>query len=93
MKSMRHIMLLCLMAIFVASCTKDVVGPCGVPDTNGKSRTNGVLPTDPSNPALGPTQGAGGTSEPAVGSDPNPTGISDDGDDISDSEKSRRKRR
>jgi len=94
---MRHIALLCLLAVFVVSCTKDVVGPCGTvgneSEFNGKNRPNGSPIHGTDGPGIGTAQGGEGAADPAGGAEPGPSGISDDGDDISDSEKSRRKRR
>ncbi|MBX2974243.1 MAG: hypothetical protein KF797_14195 [Flavobacteriales bacterium] len=100
MRSIRHITLLALMALFIVSCTKDAVAPCGGAahevdaNANAKNRNAGVPAVDPgSSPAACPAQSPGTGSDPAGDVGSAPTGISDDGDDISDSEKSRKKPR
>jgi hypothetical protein len=95
MKCLKHIALVALLAVALVSCSKeDAVEPCEAGNTteavNAKSNRRPVV-TD-----------AGGTGTPQEGvTDGTPTdppdsgtpGISDDGDDISDGEKSRKKRR
>lgn len=93
MNSLRHILLLTLLAMAVTSCQKEeAIQPCGQ-DTEAPEATAKDLPVGGTgNADPEPSEGnTNGTTEPAP--DEDPTGISDDGDDISDGEKSRKKRR
>lgn len=95
MKCLKHIALVALLAVVLVSCSKeDAVEPCQAGNTteqvNAKSaRKPVIVDAGDSNTAHeGVTDGAP-TDQP----DPGTPGISDDGDDISDGEKSRKKRR
>ena len=96
MKSLKQLALLALLVVALASCTKEeAVHPCNS-DTEAEAvnaknlRTTGV---GQANGDVSPQEGANneGTGNPPSGD--GQTGISDDGDDISDGEKSRKKRR
>lgn len=96
MKSLKQLALLALLVVALASCTKEeAVHPCNS-DTEAEAvnaknlRTTGI---GQANGEGSQQEGVtnGGVGNPGTGNDP--SGISDDGDDISDGEKSRKKRR
>ena len=67
-----------LLSLFLASCAKDdVVGPCGANSATETSKAKGSFDKSGPNGTEGPD---GGT-------------ISDDGDDLNDSERSRKKKK
>lgn len=85
----RQALLLLLIAFLATSCAKeDAVSPCSSEASDqGSAKTIG---TQDSTIPNGEWNGISGTSRPV---DPDGTGISDDGDDLSNNEKSRKKRR
>ena len=96
MDSLKQLALLALLVVALASCTKEeAVHPCNS-DTEAEAvnaknlRTTGIGQTNgEGNPQEGITND--GAGNPPAGTEP--WDISDDGDDISDGEKSRKKRR
>ena len=87
---MKRLLPLLLIALLTVACGKEeVVSPCTAPAADqGSAKGISVSPT-----VTDPTPGAavdGGSGEKPITDD---TGISDDGDDLSDSERSRKKRR
>ncbi|HPF90352.1 MAG: hypothetical protein H6592_11975 [Flavobacteriales bacterium] len=92
MKPFRHIVLFALLAIMAVGCGKEEAI---------KPSTSGVGTELMAKGRLGAGQGVDGDDKPqegingcdADGPDQGSPGISDDGDDISDSEKTRKKRR
>ncbi|MGV3638004.1 MAG: hypothetical protein ACO1NQ_10235 [Flavobacteriales bacterium] len=95
MKHLKHIPLIALLAFVLVSCSKeDAVEPCKTGTTteevNAKSDRRPVV-IDAGDQGTAPEGVTEGT--PTAQPDPGPPGTSDDGDDISDGEKSRKKRR
>lgn len=95
MKLLRHIAVLALLAVCFASCQKeDAVQPCDhgteQAGVNEKDRLTGI---PGGNAGADAQDGATEGTSPDDNTGEDPTGISDDGDDISDSEKTRKKRR
>lgn len=95
MKCLKHIALVALLAVVLVSCSKeDAVEPCGSGSTteevNAKSNRKPVV-IDAGEPGTAHEGVTDGT--PTDPPDSGTPGISDDGDDISDGEKSRKKRR
>lgn len=94
MLSLRYIISLALLSVLATACTKEAaVEPCSGSSehTEGSAKDRPLSLTD----GPDPVSHEGDTAEPVtddnVGGDDQ--GISDDGDDISDSEKTRKKRR
>lgn len=87
---MRNPIILAVLLVFMASsCTKDdAVSPCSSHATDEGTVKNARIPIPPA-----PSQDGQIITEPSRPSDPDGTGISDDGDDLSNNEKSRKKRR
>ncbi|HQV74583.1 MAG: hypothetical protein KBA60_03705 [Flavobacteriales bacterium] len=81
-----------LFAVFTISCSKENVSPCG---QHSNEVNDGDAAASKSRPSGGSTDGQGAisisTTNPTTSKGDN--GISDDGDDLSDSERSRKKLR
>ncbi len=96
MNSLKQLALSAILVMALASCTKEeAVHPC-----NSDTEAEAVNAKNLRTTGIGQTNGEGsqqegvtndGVGNPGTGNDP--SGISDDGDDISDGEKSRKKRR
>ena len=84
------VLIFVVFGLLATSCTKeDAVEPCNHENAQEGTNKDGYSVVDPNGAA---SQGQAGVNEPGTPK-PDPNDISDDGEDLSDSEKARRKPR